>query len=577
MKKITFLIVAVLIATTSFGQRSFKVQEGKTHFLNANNAFNKLNTTSENAAKLIGATIFSSDFSDPTQWTIANSAGNSDNWVIGTTGPAGSYAIDPILSTTATNGFALFDSDLLCSGNQNANLTTAASFDCSSYDIVRIKFETFYYKYHDKIYVQVSNDGTTWTDFEVFSDYEVNDISENPEVVDMNISSVAANQATVWIRFNFRSMDEGCDYSWMVDDVTVYEFISPTEPEIAVIGSVETNYTIIPVFFTPEYPLKATLSNTGAEINAGQVVNVTEVGGTYTGTGTTLAVIANDGSETVDIAPVFAPTVTGTYKIAFHSDVIGDSDPINNFDTVYVAVSDTVYARDLGPNGGAMGIGDDATGILGQLFLIESDVNLTSVSFMLNEPSATSTTVKVYAYNGTTVTGSELATSASISVVAGTEAMYTASINAFLTAGTYFIGLEEPLAGNITLATSAMPDANSEAWVYYENEWGPASDFGFYHTYVLRANMNITSVGIDANEMATMVVYPNPAKNSIRVESNQTINMVRILNVLGQEVYSEALSNNSTVINVSTLRSGIYFVNIETNEGVKTQRISIVR
>lgn len=569
------MIVAVLIATTSFGQRSFKVQEGKTHFLNANNAFNKLNTTSAKATNLIGATIFSSDFSDPTQWTIANSAGNSDNWAIGTTGPSGDFPIDPILSTTAANGFALFDSDLLCSGNQNANLTTAASFDCSLYDNVHIKFETYYYKYKDDIYVQVSNDGTTWTDFEVFPDFLLNDMCFNPTVIDMDISSVAASQATVWVRFNYRSTEEGCDYSWMVDDVTVYEFINPTEPEIAVIGSIETNYTIIPVFFTPEFPLKATLSNTGAEINAGQVVNVTEVGGTYTGTGTTLAVIANGGSETVDIAPVFAPTVTGTYKIAFHSDVIGDSDPINNFDTVYVAVSDTVYARDLGPNDESMGIGDGATGILGQLFLIESDVNLTSVTFTLNDPDAASATVKVYAYNGTTVTGSELATSASISVVAGTEAMYTASINAFLTAGTYFIGIEEPLAGNISLATSAMPDANSEAWVYFENEWGPASDFGFYHTYVLRANMNIAPVGIDANEMATMVVYPNPAKNSIRVESNQTINMVRILNVLGQEVYSEALSNNSTVINVASLRSGIYFVNIETNEGVKHNALAL--
>lgn len=328
------MIVAVLIATTSFGQRSFKVQEGKTHFLNANNAFNKLNTTSAKATNLIGATIFSSDFSDPTQWTIANSAGNSDNWAIGTTGPSGDFPIDPILSTTAANGFALFDSDLLCSGNQNANLTTAASFDCSLYDNVHIKFETYYYKYKDDIYVQVSNDGTTWTDFEVFPDFLLNDMCFNPTVIDMDISSVAASQATVWVRFNYRSTEEGCDYSWMVDDVTVYEFINPTEPEIAVIGSIETNYTIIPVFFTPEFPLKATLSNTGAEINAGQVVNVTEVGGTYTGTGTTLAVIANGGSETVDIAPVFAPTVTGTYKIAFHSDVIGDSDPINNFDSV---------------------------------------------------------------------------------------------------------------------------------------------------------------------------------------------------------------------------------------------------
>ncbi|MDD2413104.1 MAG: choice-of-anchor J domain-containing protein [Bacteroidales bacterium] len=86
-----------------------------------------------------------------------------------------------------------------------------------------------------------------------------------------------------------------------------------------------------------------------------------------------------------------------------------------------------------------------------------------------------------------------------------------------------------------------------------------------------------SGVGVNSATASSYNVYPNPAKNNIRVESNQTINMVRILNVLGQEVYSEALSNNSTVINVANLRSGIYFVNIETNEGVKTQRVSIVK
>ncbi|MDD2345354.1 MAG: hypothetical protein PHY85_04335, partial [Bacteroidales bacterium] len=65
----------------------------------------------------------------------------------------------PIASTTAANGFALFDSDFLCSGNQNAYLSSF-SFGCSAYPNVHIQFETFYRRYHeDGVFVQVSNNG----------------------------------------------------------------------------------------------------------------------------------------------------------------------------------------------------------------------------------------------------------------------------------------------------------------------------------------------------------------------------------------------------------------------------------
>jgi len=84
------------------------------------------------------------------------------------------------------------------------------------------------------------------------------------------------------------------------------------------------------------------------------------------------------------------------------------------------------------------------------------------------------------------------------------------------------------------------------------------------------------STGINETNVASKI-YPNPAKDNIRVESNQFIKTVRIVNVLGQEIYNKAISNYGTEINVSHLNSGIYFVCIETNEGVKTQRVSIVK
>lgn len=84
------------------------------------------------------------------------------------------------------------------------------------------------------------------------------------------------------------------------------------------------------------------------------------------------------------------------------------------------------------------------------------------------------------------------------------------------------------------------------------------------------------STGIDETNL-TSKIYPNPATKNIRVESNQIIKTVRILNMLGQEVYNNTIANYGTEINVSNFHSGIYFVNIETNQGVTTQRISVVK
>ncbi|MDD2387847.1 MAG: hypothetical protein PHP52_13800, partial [Bacteroidales bacterium] len=247
MKKITFILVAVLIAVMSFGQKSLIDKKSKTNSLSSIKQFEQSTTskTSAKSAKAVGTTIFSSDFSDPDQWMIHHGTGTSDDWVIGTTGP--NNYMGPIASTTAANGFALFDSDFLCSGNQNAYLSSY-SFDCSAYANVHIQFETFYKRhYEDGVFVQVSNDGSTWTDFEVFAEYVQQDESTNPEIIDIDISSVAGNAAMVWVRFKFLSQSSGCDYAWMIDDVLVYEY----ECELVSIPYLE-NFTGITTGELPE-------------------------------------------------------------------------------------------------------------------------------------------------------------------------------------------------------------------------------------------------------------------------------------------------------------------------------------
>lgn len=167
------------------------------------------------------------DFSNPGNWTIYNDAFNSDDWVIGTTGSAGSFSIGAINSTTAANGFALYDSDFMCSFDQLAYLQYASAIALDPLaTTVTVDFEQFYRKYTDEVFIDVSTDGgATWSFFQLNAAYLQDELSPNPDFVSVDISSVAAGQASIMIRFTFFSGPgnggSGCDYSWMIDDVSV--------------------------------------------------------------------------------------------------------------------------------------------------------------------------------------------------------------------------------------------------------------------------------------------------------------------------------------------------------------------
>ena len=178
-------------------------------------------------------TLLTADFNGGLgAWTTEDNSAlpSGDVWVHSTTGPSGPFLIDPIASTTAANGFALFDSDLYCSHSQNAWLISPA-FDCSGSSTVVLYFEQFYRRYYDTTWVEVSNDGgLSWTPFAVNQALDNNGITSNPETIELDISAAAGGEANVIIAFQFKSepptpgdatANEGCGYSWQIDDVHV--------------------------------------------------------------------------------------------------------------------------------------------------------------------------------------------------------------------------------------------------------------------------------------------------------------------------------------------------------------------
>ncbi|MFA5475567.1 MAG: carboxypeptidase regulatory-like domain-containing protein [Bacteroidales bacterium] len=115
------------------------------------------------------------------------------------------------------DNFAILDSDFYGSGSgQDADLITPP-INCGNADFVLLKFDQSFRQYQSSVgTVSVSNNGTAWTTV-----YEVSSNSGYPDpavTIELNISAVAANEPTVWVKWNYVG---DYDYWWAIDNVLI--------------------------------------------------------------------------------------------------------------------------------------------------------------------------------------------------------------------------------------------------------------------------------------------------------------------------------------------------------------------
>ncbi|MDH2207037.1 MULTISPECIES: T9SS type A sorting domain-containing protein [Empedobacter] len=83
----------------------------------------------------------------------------------------------------------------------------------------------------------------------------------------------------------------------------------------------------------------------------------------------------------------------------------------------------------------------------------------------------------------------------------------------------------------------------------------------------------IENLGMSDINSKDLKIYPNPVKNILSIDSKSMVKNVRIINMAGQEVYNKQLNKMNPQVNVSHLPKGVYIINIETTEGIVTQKI----
>ena len=67
-------------------------------------------------------------------------------------------------------------------------------------------------------------------------------------------------------------------------------------------------------------------------------------------------------------------------------------------------------------------------------------------------------------------------------------------------------------------------------------------------------------------------IYPNPAENEIHISSEDRIEEVTIYNVNGQQtIVNGQQSTSESIINISSLNAGVYFIKIKTDNQIITK------
>lgn len=92
--------------------------------------------------------------------------------------------------------------------------------------------------------------------------------------------------------------------------------------------------------------------------------------------------------------------------------------------------------------------------------------------------------------------------------------------------------------------------------------------------------VRFTSEGVIASlvdvDMASISVYPNPAKNVVSISAPAAIDRIEMMNVLGQKVYENAtIGSENTTVNVSDLDNGTYFVRIFCGNKMMTKKLIV--
>lgn len=551
--------------------------------------------------------FWSNTFSNPSDWTMVDLIyGGLQNWVISTTGPTGSFSagLGAISSTSASDGFAMYDSDALNSSYspQEAYIQYNGTVDCSSYPYVNIEFESYHRKFRDSIFVEVSIDGINWDRYEVHAGQATNTTTANPEFVSVNVSATAGSQPVVYFRFKYEGE---WDYVWMIDDVSFAEtpnnYVTIDDEVFGgwwigynISGGIGCDYTFNPLsqLAANPYKIEAVIRNAGVApqnmtLHAEAFDQITN--SVYTSTSNSQYLSASQ-QDTFAVNNTFNPTTLGLYELNMWG--VGDS---ANTDTSskQTVVTQYSYGKDLNNYQGSYVLGNATReNHVTSFFDIYANENLYSVDLYIApwsipgtkiygvlyeaDPTAGANPIYLDQTDDHTITSSDLDSwitlsfANPISLIAGVgyEMGAAGYQHPSDSAGVGYSGLALGTENSLFDANGGSPNsAGTPTWYYITQNpmirmnFDPASSGSTNSKNLIKSDLNI---------------YPNPANNVISISNLDNFDFLQIKDLLGKVVYKKSISKvYNTTIDVQGFSTGTYLLNLVGSANSVSRKIVI--
>lgn len=549
-------------------------------------------------------------------WTTGGADGSTWKHSFYTTSGEWSTGTAAFASTTAANGFMLFDSDSLnqpVSPNYtnktgelispSIDLTGAASAKLT----MQQNFRWCCAGTHN-INVSVSSDGgTTWgAPIDLIpaavtpnDDFQVTTGSYD---ISANISGQAAGN-TIMLKFTWDGVGSGTShYFWNIDDIEIVDLPSDDIIMQSAYISGENN-SGVEYGRTPSdqqdanYIVGTSVYNGGA--NAAANTTLTADFGSFTST-PTLALIEPDSTYIVEATEALTLTpgvYTGTYTVVSDGETAGvefynntgarefeitGPSAVGNPMTTYSIDGVDVYTTAV--NIGSLGT-DSFTGgedglVCASLYHMKNSADVVGLRVML----ATGTVAGGEVYGSIKDTSlfwandmSSLFNTAAGTVTAADIAAGYIDVEfstpATLAPGVYYAAVQLYSNANssdiriLDDETVAQPNDASAIYIDGDQSYTNGTAFGI--------RMLMGSAGINENTLTGVSVYPNPSTGLINVtNANATANTIVVYDMVGKVVMTKE-ANASTTIDLTSNGTGIYMVEVSNENGSLVERVVI--
>jgi carboxypeptidase family protein/type IX secretion system substrate protein len=84
--------------------------------------------------------------------------------------------------------------------------------------------------------------------------------------------------------------------------------------------------------------------------------------------------------------------------------------------------------------------------------------------------------------------------------------------------------------------------------------------------------------GIGDNVAGALEIYPNPTSDRLTIVSPIAIERITVMNYVGQVVYDATVADETMLeLSVANYESGVYFIKVETADGIATERVTVTK